>query len=484
MSSFIPDDRASSSVPLPNPISDGWTTVSGKQGSRASCSLSSLNPEKGKANFKKTVGPKMSANQTRPLPSNKAKTWYDPDDHDLEIGTRGERTVKIQFPPGVKTIRRSSFVDQVGGVVGLHALEACGPSSAPHIWLLTFRSQDDRDEFVKAGNFITREGHEARVEGKSMPTKTWIKVHWVPYNVPMASALRQLDVTEGVKTIAASYDKVTGLGGLQNVRSLLRNVLVEVHDLTKVPYSIKWNHEGMSGVALVTMKGRPPVCLKCNMQGHVRKECTTQKCAVCMQWGHNNPSCTKRPGYSAVVGGAPFFEEAAELLAEDMEGEGKVTPPSQQQVATPVAPDLHELTPLSQTSVDVTTDGNVPIIEKVGAVVLSPVKSGDGGMSQGDSCSGSRADRGEDSNVSAAGESHPVDIAELFGSLVSSDSETGQTDNERGELPTLSSQFLKSPQMTPPKKLTNKRKNRRWNSPSSHNNAGEAKKPALRFKRK
>ena len=95
----------------------------------------------------------------------------------------------------------------------------------------------------------------------------------MPYQVPMVNALRQLEATEGVKIIAASYDEVTGHEGLQHARSLLRTVLIEAPDLAKVPYALQWSHEGVSGQALVTMKGRPPVCLRCNDKGHVRKDC-------------------------------------------------------------------------------------------------------------------------------------------------------------------------------------------------------------------
>ena len=139
---------------------------------------------------------------------------------------------------------------------------------------------------------------------------------------------------------AASYDNVTGCEGLEHVRSLLRTVLIEAPDRTKVPYALQWTHEGSSGQALVTMKGRAPVCLRCNDRGHVRRDCVAVRCVVCHQWGHNDVNCQSRPGYSSVVRGQPTFDDAAEVIREDMDvGEGLVTPVAAGMPASEPKPD-------------------------------------------------------------------------------------------------------------------------------------------------
>jgi hypothetical protein len=338
------------------PVNEGWVTVPSSKKSQAAKSAilensrvlpplvkgaSRPNPEKGKApgnkiiqrnNADKGFTPVSAATHTstsRPAragPSSiKTKTWYDPDDRDLERGSRVDRTVRVTLPSDVRNATRSTFVDHVALTVGLQALEACGPSAAPHIWNLTFVSKEARGAFVRAGDFFTKDGHEAKVQGKD-PAKFWLKIHWVPYQVPMVNALRQLDATEGVKIIAASYDHVAGCEGLQHVRSLLRTVLVEAPDRTKVPYALHWSHEGLSGQALVTMKGRAPVCLRCNGSGHVRKDCTAVRCVACQQWGHDDVNCKIKPGYSAIVRGQTVFDDAAEVIAEDMEIEAVAAP--------------------------------------------------------------------------------------------------------------------------------------------------------------
>ncbi len=345
----------------------GWVTVGPSKTTRKGLSLP--NPEKGNASGggatplnKAATGPEkgqeatnkgaipkiQSSNRSKPSGSVRVKTWFDPDDRDLERGTRQERTAKVVLPPGTRNATRSSFIDRVGGVVGLHALEACGPAAAPNIWLLTFVTKEAKATFVTAGNFLTSEGLQATVESSSRgASRFWIKLHWIPYQVTMVNALRQLESIDGIKIIAANYDKVSGLEGLSHVRSLLRTVLIEAADPTKVPYSLRWSQDGASGVALVTVKGRPPVCLKCGKGGHVRKDCTAEKCSVCSEWGHNDPTCTRRQGYARVTAGAPVVDEAAEVIDEDLDvGEQAAAPaaitdsekqPSEQAQGTPVA---------------------------------------------------------------------------------------------------------------------------------------------------
>ena len=63
--------------------------------------------------------------------------------------------------------------------------------------------------------------------------------------------------------------------------SLLRTFLMEAPDASKVPYALRWSQDGATGVAL-TVKGRLPVCLKCGKGGHVRKDCTAEKCAFAL----------------------------------------------------------------------------------------------------------------------------------------------------------------------------------------------------------
>jgi hypothetical protein len=340
-------------------------------------------------------------------------------------------------------------MDHVHGSAGLQTLEACGPSSAPNIWFLTFASKDAKEMFAAAGDFVTKEGLQAKVEGRKVNTKQWIKIHWVPYHVPMAQAIKQLEQIQGVTIIAASYDKVTGHDGMEHVRSLLRTVLVEAPDVGKIPYSIRWSHDGESGTALVTMKNRPPVCLKCNIMGHVRKDCQTAKCAVCSQWGHNNPQCTQKRAFTAVVSG-PSLDQQADIVDEDMDDVST----SKQAPGGPPPVVLKD---------NPSTDSTVAIIKAAGQSTLkSAAVEGTVPPLQVHALEGTPPPQKEVPRGEGTGE-HRID--ELFGDI-SSDSDTSEIDvGEEKSPPSAASFFLKNPlTKTPPKRRSTKRKNNRSSS--------------------
>lgn len=42
---------------------------------------------------------------------------------------------------------------------------------------------------------------------------------------------------------------------------------------------------------LLLIPGRPPLCLRCNRVGHIRRQCKTPRCAKCHRYGHNAEAC-------------------------------------------------------------------------------------------------------------------------------------------------------------------------------------------------
>ncbi|KAG0445269.1 hypothetical protein HPB47_017544, partial [Ixodes persulcatus] len=43
--------------------------------------------------------------------------------------------------------------------------------------------------------------------------------------------------------------------------------------------------------SLVIVPGRPPLCLRCNRIGHIRRECRTPRCGECRRYGHPTDEC-------------------------------------------------------------------------------------------------------------------------------------------------------------------------------------------------
>jgi hypothetical protein len=98
----------------------------------------------------------------------------------------------------------------------------------------------------------------------------------------------------------------------------------------------------VSGQALVTVKGRPGVCLKCFKPGHLRKNCPVQYCQKCRTHtaAHITTSCPGLTLSQIVANGAQaevLLEH--EMHAEDDDGFGLFEDlPTEQKAPTPKQP--------------------------------------------------------------------------------------------------------------------------------------------------
>ena len=57
-------------------------------------------------------------------------------------------------------------------------------------------------------------------------------------------------------------------------------------------FSVCYPDEGESWDCLLTVPGRPPLCLKCKTAGHVRKNCKSPYCRHCQVFGHTSEACS------------------------------------------------------------------------------------------------------------------------------------------------------------------------------------------------
>ena len=130
----------------------------------------------------------------------------------------------------------------------------------------------------QAVDIISNAGH-IRVRDRSFPVVSISKqtvefrVHWLPSYVKDTF----------VEDFFSHYGKVTSVTRDAAVftpndtkRTGVRRVMMETDELRKrsLPYVINFNG---GYTALVTMAGRPPLCLKCRTIGHLRKDCPGSK---------------------------------------------------------------------------------------------------------------------------------------------------------------------------------------------------------------
>jgi len=266
--------------------------------------------------------------------------WLNPDRNDSTGPTRPNRTVKLVGVKGT-TYNREQFVDRVRDTLGESCLEAVGPTNAPHIWQLVFKTEENKVDFEREGEFTisgtnitfwkphTRASWINRGSRGPRPKQTEFKcrLHWIPYAVNMASAVNELEKIEGLTIIRCDYETMVD-PGRDHIRTTVRSVIIQTDDVDLIPYYTKWStKDGRGGKVLVTCQGRPPKCLKCSQSGHMRKDCTTEQCSKCKGWGHNDPGCNLPLNYGKFSSNNNNnMDIDSELITQDDDTKSAATP--------------------------------------------------------------------------------------------------------------------------------------------------------------
>ncbi len=172
------------------------------------------------------------------------------------------------------------------GKVGDHVL-AFGPLNKNQEWHLTLNNPDSKDKLLLAG-FITAKGKIFKIRSSDNRRFT-ARIHWAPPFAPNAAILKALQPYGEVQSINFERSKCLGF---ESVCTGIRTVVM-TGDRRKVPHLINVTNPITSDryELLVTIAGRPPLCLKCRQTGHYRRACKTPFCRHHGVYGHTTESC-------------------------------------------------------------------------------------------------------------------------------------------------------------------------------------------------
>ena len=137
------------------------------------------------------------------------------------------------------------------------------------IWFVEFNSEEQCQIFC---NFTTIEGEGYRATVSQMNLQaTTIKIHWMPhfirlsfYRMYFAKYGKVIDITRDMIQVDESYQAASGI--------LTIKMIVSEEQLRELPHVISF--QGQYSM-LLTLPGRPPLFLKCQNVGHIRKDCPT-----------------------------------------------------------------------------------------------------------------------------------------------------------------------------------------------------------------
>ena len=176
-------------------------------------------------------------------------------------------TAKVVLARGYEYISKQMLVADIHGRLkdlDVHGIYQTGKS---YIWYIEFNKEEDMRTFIKVPAMVI-DNYTASISALN-EQRTTVKIFWLPTYIResfvrsfLAPYGKVMDVTR--ERVMLEQDKYC-MGGTYSVEMVLSD-----RQKDEIPYLVKYD-VGIS--MLITMAGRPPLCLKCNNIGHIRKNC-------------------------------------------------------------------------------------------------------------------------------------------------------------------------------------------------------------------
>lgn len=181
------------------------------------------------------------------------------------------------------------FVEEFKRLSILGSLRGCGVMQRNHLWNVWFRNAESLDRLLEAKELTVKGRRCLVIDVRSREVQ--LKLHWVPSDVAdraVKKALRHFCSVQQFERRALLLPAGVEKWATVSARVTLKEGLT-VED---VPHRLKLKPASSS---LVTILGRLPLCLRCKEKGHLRRECTAPRCALCARVGHADSSCPRKP---------------------------------------------------------------------------------------------------------------------------------------------------------------------------------------------
>ncbi|XP_040075972.1 uncharacterized protein LOC115327317 [Ixodes scapularis] len=188
--------------------------------------------------------------------------------------------------PQGRPYRTQDFAEALEGTVGMKHVVGLGAFQFNHVWICTLDSADAKEGLV-ALKEVTVKGKKCVVIDPNVKEAV-VRVNWLPTYV-----------TDGEVCAAfAEYGNVTRItrekwkspSGTYEVETSARAVTITMKEGTAKD---ELPHQGkVAGYpVLISVPGRPPMCLRCSKLGHMRKQCRAPWCRHCRGYGHLESEC-------------------------------------------------------------------------------------------------------------------------------------------------------------------------------------------------
>ena len=166
-------------------------------------------------------------------------------------------------------------------------LEGMGPMGSNKVWHIVPWFLNDAITLANSGRFKLSNGTVGYLRMLRNPTLR-MRVHWVPLHVHNSCVLGWLERDLGIRVKAIDFAYHPKYNTLKTTTRL---ITYSNEKRVAIPDFAQASLGAVSQRVLISINGRPPLCLRCGQRGHVRATCKAAKCTNCHQFGHLAEAC-------------------------------------------------------------------------------------------------------------------------------------------------------------------------------------------------
>ncbi|KAM7290030.1 uncharacterized protein ISCGN_030158 [Ixodes scapularis] len=217
------------------------------------------------------------------------------------------------------------FRDALKDVIDLRDVKATGQYQMSHIWMVTCTNALAKAKLCQQRELLVKGRKCLVIDPDTRDIK--IKIIWLPDHL---EDRRVAEALQAYGTVRSMSREKWRCPGMEHMDTLNREVNITLHDditIEKVPHLLKI----FGCQCLLLVPGRPPLCLRCNRVGHVRRQCKTPRCFKCGRYGHTTDTCVTTYASKLLGPRTQEAEEQSELLmdvTEVLDASGHTPPAS------------------------------------------------------------------------------------------------------------------------------------------------------------
>ncbi|XP_065307214.2 uncharacterized protein [Dermacentor albipictus] len=181
--------------------------------------------------------------------------------------------------------RAPDFRDALLSVLNATDILGAGQYQMSHLWLVTCVNSIAKQKLVDKGELLVKGLKCLVIDPECKNIK--MKLLWLPPHLEQRRIVEALEPYGTVQSITREMWRCDGMEGWQMTNRDVAFTLKDGVSASNLPHLLSiYGHQ-----CLILVPGRPPLCLRCNRVGHIRRQCRTPRCSNCHRYGHPADAC-------------------------------------------------------------------------------------------------------------------------------------------------------------------------------------------------